>query len=284
MIHGLRRKPELNFNRKVFIMTNRNRRRHLPHIMRHRFTLIELLVVIAIIAILAAMLLPALNSARERSRATQCMSNTRQMGMAFQYYAEDNKGLLMMDSTEGGWGSWAQYILIYEGTRTSRTKGYVDRKTAVCPSDPNAWAALTGIAPGTSPVSGFNGMVNFRNDDDYYNNKDIGNGVRKKEYIGNILAYHSWSVSYRYYSFRHPSDTVLYGDSYNLRDNMSAYYWSPSQFMSDIDSGFMFRHSGRGNALFVDGHAGGLDKHEARKTGTAIRRSFGPACNKQAVD
>ena len=66
---------------------------------RKAFTLVELLVVIGIIALLISILLPALNKAREQARRSKCLSNQRQLVMAWMMYANENKGRLVSANT-----------------------------------------------------------------------------------------------------------------------------------------------------------------------------------------
>ena len=86
---------------------------------KKRFTLIELLVVIAIIAILAAMLMPALQQARERSYASKCTSNLKQLGVAMFNYTQNYDDFYpALRTASGNTGIWS-YIMVEEAKVTT---------------------------------------------------------------------------------------------------------------------------------------------------------------------
>ncbi len=85
------------------------------------FTLIELLVVIAIIAMLAALLLPALSAARERARRTTCMNNLRQFSLAYEMYAEDYFEKFPADPKDGLYKKDAPFAIYPTYIKTAKT-------------------------------------------------------------------------------------------------------------------------------------------------------------------
>ncbi|HEX4122770.1 MAG TPA: prepilin-type N-terminal cleavage/methylation domain-containing protein [Verrucomicrobiae bacterium] len=128
---------------------------------RGGFTLIELLVVIAIIAILAALLLPALSRAKLQAGGIQCMSQSRQLTVAWTLYAGDNREILALNERNSALGGWVNGVMSFSPADQDNTNTaflvsyptavppligpYVARNTAIfhCPAD-------TSHAPGQS--------------------------------------------------------------------------------------------------------------------------------------
>lgn len=116
------------------------------------FTLVELLVVIAVIAILAALLLPALNMARDKAKAIKCLSNLKQCGTAWISYGDDFNGFMPKNDLDGvvnsNYNSWDAWIGQWRNTaKTTPGLNYITNVDVMrCPA--HIFAPRPGYAPG----------------------------------------------------------------------------------------------------------------------------------------
>ena len=151
-------------------------------VLRSFFTLIELLIVIAIIAILAALLLPALNSARERATTTSCLGNMKQLGQYAVMYSQEYQDYIPLASKNPGeasyWGhSWIPLLWRYmapadTSTADSIIAGLDRRKNVfVCPG-------LKQLSSDFHSGYSMNWSINMKKG--YYSSPNETNQVRRK--------------------------------------------------------------------------------------------------------
>ncbi|MGA2178215.1 MAG: type II secretion system protein [Verrucomicrobiota bacterium] len=207
------------------------------------FTLVELLVVIAIIAVLVALLLPALSNAKERARRTVCMNNLRQINLGIRIYSDDSSDTSPA-LTKGQFVFWRYRELLQNYLGLSGPPSPKD-KVFACPADTFYYAL--------SPVSGLKYVPHghYEQSNYSYSSYEFNGANQVTNVIPGVKSLPGISGR-KLSSIKHPDKTVLVAEA----TAFAPYSWHQPKSPTVLPSGFevpMFNNA-QNVVSFVDGH------------------------------